>query len=303
MRKFLIAAFLLCSFSYKSFCLCKVYFYTGTVEIVSKNKTVRALNAVNETVTDEDILRINENGEVILRDANGQFAIIHAAGSYNYAQINEAFKLQQGKSLVSSLQGFLGTEITKSNVDIRKMAESYMKQKGGVTRSGNVYPLMIWPAYGSINESNQVKFVWNSVAKVDSYQVIIFGGEDANNPVEMARTVTSDTFLDVTFKDYGVSSDAYFSWVAYPKEDPNHSRFTFKIITSKEFKDLLAEVNHDCEKGANAEEKALIKAASFEKRGLILPADQTYKDLLQTNNGNNYKDLYLLFRLRNNMVN
>ena len=280
-----------------------VYFFTGTVEIILKSTPPVAITNINQVVDDNASLKLVENAEVILKDEAGKFAIIHSAGVYNNIQIRDIFKAQQGKSLVSSLAGFLGNEITRSHVDERKMAESYMKQKGGVTRGGSIYPLMLWPAYGSSIVSNDVRFVWNSGAKKTSYEIIIFGGEDANNPVQLGKSITTDTFMDVSFKDFGVTKDAYFSWVVYPEGDPNHSRFTFKIITPDETKRLMEEVLLESQRGVTPEDKELLKAAGYEKNGLISLADATYKELIMLNNNATNQDLYTLFRLRNNLVN
>lgn len=279
-----------------------IYFYSGKVEVVEKGKPARLVLNVNETLADEASIKLSENSEVILKDAAGLFAVIHKAGEYTPVQIKEQFKLQQGKGLVSSLAGFLGTEITNKKDDMRKMAENYMKQKGGVTRSGNVYPLMILPAYGSVAETNEVKFTWNAMPKSPKYEFVLFGGIDANSLSQLSKTTVTDTFMDVTFSDFGITEDAYFSWVVYPEGDPNYSRYSFKIATPENVRDMVAEVSKIAQSEPNKEDALLIKALAFEKKGLVNYAEKTYKELLALSSKNTYKELYTLFQIRNGLL-
>jgi len=280
----------------------RIYFYSGRVEVIEKNKQTHQVLAVNEVLGDDAILKLSENAEVILKDASGQFAVIHKAGEYNSLQIAEQFKAQQGKGLVTSLANFLGAEATNKKDDMRKMAENYMKQKGGVTRSGNVYPLMILPAYGSVSETNEVRFTWTAMPKVSKYEFVLFGGTDANNLSQLSKTSVVDTFMDVTFSDFGVTEDAYFSWVVYPEGDPNYSRYSFKIATATNVRDMVAEVEKAAKAEPNKEDALLIKALAFEKKGLVNYAESAYKDLLTLNNKTAYRELYTLFQIRNGLL-
>ena len=65
----------------------------------------------------------------------------------------------------------------------------------------------------------------------------------------------------------------------------------------------MEEVLLESQRGVTPEDKELLKAAGYEKNGLISLADATYKELIMFNNNATNQDLYTLFRLRNNLVN
>ncbi len=301
MKKTTTLLFLLCIAIIQSYAGISIYFFSGKVEVIEKGKLPRSVYSINEVISDVASLRLAENAEVILKDNAGQFAVIHKAGDFSAEQIKEQFRLQKGKGLVSSLAGFLGTQFTEKHDDIRKMSESYMKQKGGVTRAGSSFPLMLWPPYGSLYDTTYVRFIWTSSPSAKKYEFVVFGGEDANNPVQISKTLETDTFMDVNFQDFAADKDYYFSWVAYPEGDPNYTRYTFKLTSNGTLQKLDKEVNELSSKESNEESKLLVKAIAYEKAGLVGKAENVYGDLLKRYNSNINQQLYSLFKIRNNI--
>lgn len=302
MKKTIFTTLILTLAFASSFAGISVYFFSGKIEILEKGKQPRQIIAINEAIAETASLRLAEHAEIILKDKSGQFAIIHKVGDFSPEQIQEQFKLQKGKGLVSSLAGFLGTQFTEKKDDIRKMSESYMKQKGGVTRAGSSYPLMLWPPYGSLYDTTDVRFVWNAAPGVKKYEFVVFGGEDANNPVQLSKTLETDTFMDVNFKDFASDKDYYFSWVAYPEGDPNYTRYTFKLTSNGTLQKLEQEVNEIAAKESTEEARLLVKAIAYEKAGLAGRAEDIYSELLKKYNSNINQQLYSLFKIRNNIV-
>lgn len=278
-----------------------IYFFTGKVEIAEPGKNARLLVKVNEQLPGSATLKLYENAEVILRDEASQFCVLKKPTDYSPAKIKEAFNEQKGKNLIESVAGFLGTQFTNKKEDIRAMSESYMRQKGGVTRSGNVFPLMVWPVYGSVYDTNSITFIWNSLPGVKKYEFVIYGGEDPNNLVQLGKSTETDTFMHVDFKDFGTTTDAYFSWVAYPDGDPNYTRHSFKIAGNETLKNMIQDADRAAAKEKTAETKWLVKALSFEKDGLVKYADNAYKKVLEINNSTVNQQLYQLFKIRNNV--
>jgi len=285
-----------------SFAETSVYFFNGKVEIVEKNRNAFPLLEVNFKLPQDASLKLTDNAEVILRNDAKEFAVIHGKGTYTPAQIQEQFTKQQGKGLVTSLAGFMGSQLSNKKEDVRAMAEKYMKQKGGVTRSGNTYPIMYTPTYGSVTDIKEVKFVWRNMPNVQQYEFVLFGGSDPNNLVQMSKTLTTDTFMDVAFSDFGVTEDAYFSWVSYPEGDPNYSRYTFKISTPESIKKVIGEIEVMAAKEPGKEDKLLLRALAYERKGLVAYAETAYTALLAISNKNTYKELYTMFQMRNGLV-
>jgi hypothetical protein len=278
-----------------------IYFFNGKVYIVDKGNA-HAIANVNEPVPAGASVRLAENSEAILRNSDGRFAILKKAGDYSPENIKSEFEAQKGKDLVQSMAGFLGAELAAKHVDIRKMSESYMRQKGGVTRQGSTYPLMVWPPYGSVSDTNHITFVWNAMKGIKKYEFVVYGSEDPNTPVQLSKSLESDTSMDVNFSDFGIDKDAYFSWVAYPEGDPNYTRYTFKITTAANIKKIEKEIAGIAAKEATEENKLLVTAIAYEKEGLINRADKTYSDLLKKYNTSVNEQLVALFKIRNNLI-
>jgi hypothetical protein len=302
MQRTLISFILILFLSAKVFSATSVYFFNGKVEVIDKNKNTTPLSEVGIVLSDDASLKLIDNAEVILRNDAKEFAVIHGTGTYTSAQIKEQFVKQQGKGLVTSLAGFMGSQFSNKKEDVRAMAEKYMKQKGGVTRSGNTYPIMYTPTYGSVTDIKEVKFIWRNMPNVKQYEFVLFGGNDPNNLVQMSKTLTTDTFMDVAFTDFGVTEDAYFSWVAYPEGDPNYSRYTFKISTPESIKKVIGEIEILAAKETSKEDKLLLRALAYERKGLVAYAETAYTALLAISNKNTYKELYTMFQMRNGLV-
>jgi len=302
MRHISFSILLLLATAVSGFAATGVYFFNGKVEVLEKNKAATPLLEVGFKLPEEASLRLIDNAEVILRNDAKEFAVIHGKGTYTAAQIKEQFAKQQGKGLVSSLAGFMGSQFSNKKEDVRAMAEKYMKQKGGVTRSGNTYPIMFTPTYGSVTEIKDVQFVWRKVPNAAQYEFVLFGGNDPNNLVQMSKTLTVDTFMDVAFTDFGVTEDAYFSWVAYPEGDPTYSRYTFKISTPESIKKAIGEIEVLAAKETTKEDKHLLRALAYERKGLIAYAETAYTALLAINSKSAYKELYTMFQMRIGLV-
>ncbi len=279
-----------------------VYFFSGKVEIIDKSKNAVLLTEINTQLADDVSIRLSDNAEVILRNDAKEFAVIHGKGVYNSAQLKDLFAKQKGSGLVSSLAGFMGKQLTNKKEDMRAMSEKYMRQKGGVTRSGNAYPIMFTPTYGSVTETKDVKFVWRKMPNVEQYEFVLFGGNDPNNLLQMSKTLTLDTFMEVAFTDFGETEDAYFSWVAYREGDPNYSRYTFKISTPESIKKAIGEIEILAAKETTKEDKLLVRALAYERKGLIAHAETAYIALLTLNSKTTYQELYTMFQMRNGLV-
>lgn len=279
-----------------------VYFFSGNVQVLEEGKAPYSLSYINQAISEKAILRLDKDAEVILRNTAGKFAIFHRPGDFTPNEILEEFKVQQGKGLVASLARFMGSQLANNHADIRQMSESYMKQKGGVTRAGSAYPIMLWPPYGSIYDTNFVRLVWSAQPDVKKYEFVLYGSEDPNSPVQLSKTLETDTFMDVNLSDFGQDRDAYFSWVAYPEGDPNYTRYTFKITTQDNLQKLEQGVQELSSKEKNEQDRLLLEAIGYEKAGLVGKAEKTYQSLLKKYNSTVNQQLYSLFKIRNNLL-
>jgi hypothetical protein len=282
-----------------------VVFVRGNVLLHPNANTSKPLT-VKQKIHEKSSLSLKENSQLILKDSKQRFCVLETANFkkiVQYKTLPTIFKSQENTGMINSILAFMSKEIGKPSYNIRDYAEDNMQKKGGVSRSGCTIPLMQFPVSSQKIVDTSIVLLWNREENITNYFVEIYQGDEfeGQTPVTLFNQLVIDTSVLVSFGNFGKDYlNVELNWVVYPQDQRrNCARYYFTIINEEKYREILSEVEKNLISVENKEDQLLQKAFLLESNGLIDDASLCFNDL-NTNYGKQvYKDLYVLFKIRN----
>ncbi len=286
----------------------QVFYMTGKAYLQADDEVYLPLG-IGTSIAAGSAVLVEKHTEVILKDGAQSYCVIKSDGyalRYGYDEIIQLFAAQKGATVMEAMWAFISKQLDKKDVDIQLYAQDYLRQKGGVYRSGCTYPLMLSPGYMAKTGHRNISLSWASVPSDSVYVVEIYEGLDYNDAAALLykREVQG---LDMLVSTAELMSSAEggqgFNWVVYPASDrPNCARYYFWVMGDKEQKEVENELAQMITKVQEEDQKLLVKAGYYEEREMLLAAKEAYEALLAGYKDQANNELYQLFMARNGML-
>lgn len=286
-----------------------VFYMTGKAYLHTADEVHLPLG-IGSSIAAGSAVLVEKHTEVILKDDAQSYCVIKSDGHalrYGYDEIVQLFAAQKGASVMEAMWAFISKQLDKKDVDIQLYAQDYLRQKGGVYRSGCTYPLMLSPGYMTKTGLGDISLSWASVPYDSVYVVEIYEGLDYDEAAALLykREVQGLNILVSTAEIMVSSTEGGqgFNWVVYPASDrPNCARYYFRVMGDQEQKEVEDELAEVVAKVQEEDQKLLVKAGFYEEREMLLEAKQAYEALLAEYKDQANSELYQLFMARNGML-
>jgi hypothetical protein len=256
----------------------------------------------------KSVLKLKKNSQVILKDSKNRYCILETLEidkTFDFSQLESIFMGQQNKGLMKSVIDFMAKELKSEHYNARDYAANNLKKKGGVTRDGCTYPLMLYPGSNQHVSEYEILFKWSKELNEEDYILEVYFGDEYNG--EVVKTIftaqVSDTFCAVpvsAFKeDY---TGKTLNWVVYPKTfRRNCARYYLVLISQEDRKEIIDKIDDGLKKTKNEEDRLSQRAFLLESNGLIKDSELVYRELISKYDKKTYTDLMNLFHMRNGL--
>lgn len=305
---------LLLSFSLNSGCLSgselRLFYSSGTVHLYMANGSFQSMS-VNQVVCSTCAISFGEGVEIILRMDDHRFCSIRGNSSENnftYAQLLDQIASQQSTGILSATIRFIASHFFEQKTDIRKYAESHLRQHGGIPR-GCPYPIMLRPGNGELITSPEITFFWEAHTDEDLYEFALYVDEDSfadSKELTLIYSVElSDTTLVLQVSDISKLSngESRFLWSVQPISPRQAcTHYSFDLASKEVLKGKLLGLDSELDLTSSEQDILLQKIAAYEELGLFQLADDLYRRLVSKYQEPVYRELHLLFLARNGMI-